>query len=89
MKNIFELRKEIDKIDKDIINLIAKRYDVVKKIGNQKKKNNLDIKDCNREKWLHAYHESLSIKFELEPKAIQKIFAIIIKEAKKIQKELR
>jgi chorismate mutase len=86
MKNISELRKEINKIDKDIIALIAKRYRVVKKIGEQKKKNNLNIEDRGREKWLHDYYESLSIRFKLDPKIVQKIFAIIIKQAKKNQK---
>ena len=39
------LRKEIDKIDSEIIQLLAKRFKVVKQIGVFKKENKLDVID--------------------------------------------
>ncbi len=49
MKTLIDLRKEIDEIDDHILDLIAKRQEVVKKIGTYKKNNNLPIVDNKRE----------------------------------------
>jgi monofunctional chorismate mutase len=43
-------RKEINKIDKDIVHLLEKRFNVVMEIGKYKKENNLPIYDEEREK---------------------------------------
>ena len=43
-----DLRSEIDKIDEKIVDLIAKRIDVVKKIGDFKEKNNIAVVDKKR-----------------------------------------
>lgn len=43
-------RKEINKIDKDIVQLLEKRFNVVMEIGKYKKENNLPIYDEKREK---------------------------------------
>jgi chorismate mutase/prephenate dehydratase len=45
-----DYRKSIDDIDKKITELFEKRMDVVFKVGEYKKKNNLEILDENREK---------------------------------------
>lgn len=42
------LRKEIDDIDEQLVELIAKRIEIVKKIGEFKKQNNLPVVDKNR-----------------------------------------
>lgn len=49
MKELNELRKEIDAIDKDIALLYNKRMDVISKIKKIKKDNNLNIQDNERE----------------------------------------
>ena len=43
-----DLRKEIDLIDREIVNLIAKRIEVVKKVGQFKKENNIPVIDNSR-----------------------------------------
>ena len=45
---IDKLRKEIDKVDLQIIDLISKRVEIVKKIGQFKKKNNIEIVNLKR-----------------------------------------
>lgn len=47
--NINSYRKEIDMIDKEMINLFEQRLEIVDKILKYKLKNNLNIKDENRE----------------------------------------
>ncbi len=42
------LRKEIDAVDSEIISLLAKRMEIVEKIGKYKKENNLPPIDNNR-----------------------------------------
>lgn len=44
------IREEINKIDKELVLLLEKRFDVVMKVGEYKKQNNLPILDENREK---------------------------------------
>ena len=42
------LRKEIDKIDSEIIQLLAKRFEIVKQIGVFKKENKISVVDNRR-----------------------------------------
>lgn len=49
MNTLLEYRKEIDKIDSQILSLFAKRFSLVTKIGVYKKSNNLPIVDSKRE----------------------------------------
>ncbi|WP_217907050.1 chorismate mutase [Candidatus Nanohalobium constans] len=44
-----EYRKEIDRINHDLAELIAERMEVVEKVGEYKKENNMEIKDEGRE----------------------------------------
>lgn len=43
-------RKEINKIDKEIVHLLERRLNVVMEIGKYKKENNLPVYDEEREK---------------------------------------
>jgi len=43
-----DLRKEIDIIDNNIVDLIAKRIEIVKKVGEFKKQKNIPVIDSNR-----------------------------------------
>ncbi|MBI4144052.1 chorismate mutase [Candidatus Woesearchaeota archaeon] len=44
------LRKQINRIDDDLLRLIASRLRVAKKIGIYKKKHNLPVRDVKRER---------------------------------------
>jgi len=44
-----EYRKEIDRINHELAELVAERMEVVEKVGEYKKENNMDIKDEGRE----------------------------------------
>lgn len=50
MTNLDDLRIEIDKIDKELVELFENRMEVVKKVGEWKKQNNVEIFDPEREK---------------------------------------
>lgn len=49
MKNLSEIRVEIDKIDNELIELFKKRMDCAKAVGNYKKANNIPVLNTERE----------------------------------------
>ena len=52
MNNLDKHRKEIDKIDDNIIELLEQRFNLVVEIGQYKKEHNLPIYDSKREEEL-------------------------------------
>ena len=57
-----KMRLEIDKIDSEIVQLFAKRFEVVGKIGTLKKANGVEIVDKNRWKKVLEKVENLAEK---------------------------
>ena len=76
MKNIENLRKQIDEIDESIIILLAKRMKIIKKVGLLKKKQNITALDSVR--WQKVMKSKKGF--------IKKIWEIIHAEALKIEK---
>lgn len=63
MKDLQQLRTEIDKVDKEIIGLLSTRIELVKQVGQYKKMNNLPVVDMNR--WQAVLEEKINIAKEL------------------------
>lgn len=79
MKNQLNiLRKQIDKIDESIINLLAKRMKIVEKIGLLKKKQNIPALDSAR--WKKVIKSKKGF--------VKKIWETIHSEALKIEKSI-
>ena len=79
-----ELRGEIDRLDKQILELINKRAEVVFKIGELKRENNMAVYDPTREKII----EQRLIKMNTGPMpntAVVKIFKTIIEASRTLQ----
>jgi len=86
-KNIEELRKEIDVIDRQITDLLTKRIDVVKEIGRYKKENNISIGAPVRE--LNKIQELFdNIKDPNIAKYLVKISQHIFEVSKEIQQDI-
>jgi chorismate mutase len=72
-----ELRKEIDKIDDQIISKMAERMAVVEKIGNYKRDNNVTILQVNRwDEILHkrtSYAQALKLNKDFSEKLLELI----------------
>lgn len=49
MKDLNEIRKEIDRIDNEMVELFSQRMDISKSVGEYKKENNLPVLDEKRE----------------------------------------
>lgn len=80
---INNLRKEIDTVDVELINMIEKRQDIVKQILKVKNEEDLLIEDPVREKKII---ENLSENSKLPGQMIKEIYTIIFKNSKKCQK---
>lgn len=73
------LRKQIDGIDQVIIERLAARMKIVRKVGDQKR---LDrVKDTNREKEILQRLVSLASELELSPDLVKKIYPLIFESA--------
>ena len=81
MLELENLRKKIDKIDNDILILLKKRFDIVKKVWILKKENNLPI--LQKERWEDLMKQKLEIakELKLDIDLVKKIWESIHKSA--------
>ena len=84
-KKINKLRKEIDKIDQNLIALLKNRFSIAKEIGQVKTSNSFGINDIDRE---NKIIKNLSIKAnnDLKEEDISNIFKLIFSISKNLQK---
>lgn len=82
------LRKIIDEVDELIVNLLAKRMQVVKKVGQYKKSKNLPPLDPAR--WQQVLNSKMekAKSLGLDPEMVKKIYNIIHGEVLKVEKKL-
>jgi len=83
LKKIEKLRNKIDRIDSDLVKIVAKRFKVTKKIGILKVQNNLPREDKNREIQIMEKVRKMANKLNLNNKLMESIFELIIEDAKK------
>ncbi|MFT4310771.1 MAG: chorismate mutase [Candidatus Woesearchaeota archaeon] len=80
------IRKHIDDIDNDILNLIAQRMSYMHKVAQYKKEHGLPIFDVQREEQLLIHKKQVAQQLGLCPKLAEDVFTLIMDEAKKLQK---
>ena len=83
-----KMRLEIDKIDSEIVKLFAKRFAVVKQIGELKKANGVKIVDKNRWKKVLEKVENLAEKKGISTKFIHEIYEKIHDYACELERQL-
>ncbi|MFA6963112.1 MAG: chorismate mutase [Patescibacteria group bacterium] len=83
--NLEELRTEIDKIDGEIIGFLAKRFEIVGKIGQIKNEQGLPAYQPEREKMVLESLKGKARRLEIEDKFIDDLYEIIFAESRKIQ----
>lgn len=84
--DIFLLRKKINEIDKNIIQLLAKRQIMCQHISKVKKTLCKPVFQGKREKKIFQRYKKLSEHYCLSWSLVQKLFKTIIKESRQIQK---
>lgn len=85
MDDLQKLRNQIDAIDAQLIEILAKRQDIAREIGQYKLVHKLPIFDKQREEYLAQYHKQLAVSHNISFDLIKEIFDLIIKESRKIQ----
>ena len=85
MKELVKLRKKIDEIDKNIVELLNKRAELSHKVGEIKKLYDIDIIDYSREKEVINKILSYSSK-KIPDEDLKNIYKEIIASSRKVQK---
>ncbi|MBI2025869.1 MAG: chorismate mutase [Candidatus Levybacteria bacterium] len=82
-----KLRKDIDEIDRELLFVVAKRTDVVRKIGKLKKANN--IKPLDKKRWELVLQSRISIakSLNLDKDFIKNLYTLIHKNSLIIESE--
>lgn len=89
MKTLEELRKEIDAIDHELVELLAKRMHVVDEVGKVKKELQIEPLDTNR--WQEVLESKLAMARELglSEEFVKKIYDFIHEHALELEKKVR
>jgi chorismate mutase len=89
MQELEHFRSTIDDIDSKLLDLLAKRQEAVKQVGEFKLKQNIPVLDQAREDYLYKYHQKLSAKYNLSFDFIQDLFAMIMEHSRKTQRAIK
>ena len=74
-----DYRQEIDRVNREIVDAVSRRMNIVEEIGDYKKQNGMDIKDEGREEVVKQQFEKLFEKEDL-PKDKGREFAELLIE---------
>lgn len=83
MGNLESYRRKIDAVDKDIVRFLLRRFKLVEQIAQHKKKNNIKIRDKERE--LQVARNIKRHSGNANKKFIDGIFKSIVNYSKKMQ----
>ena len=89
MENLKDLRSQINKVDKELIKILAKRFALTKKVGSLKKKHNLKAQDKKREFDIFKQRKIWAKKENLNPSLVEKILKLIIKEVRRNHQKIK
>jgi chorismate mutase len=82
------LRSRIDVIDKELLELLSSRVEIVKQIGQYKKENNVTALQINRWTELMEKRVSLGEKLNLNPTFVKILFQLIHEDSVRMQTEI-
>ena len=85
MDELNALRAEIGAVDNQLFNLVAKRLELARKIGVEKKRLGLKIEDENVEVGVLNRNWKLCADLELEQPLAEELTLLLIKYSKKVQ----
>lgn len=88
-EELLAARAEIDAIDRDLIALLGKRFDLTHQVGLLKASKALDAVDATRESEKLAELSALCEKHDLNPALVTELFSMIMEEVVKNHRQLR
>jgi monofunctional chorismate mutase len=84
-----ELRKEIEKVDNEIVSLVAKRLEIAESIGQFKIDHCMTIKAFDVEKKVNERYKELSEKFGIHSELSKDLSKLLIDHACRVQEQKR
>lgn len=88
MSSLEEVRAEIQRIDREIVDLIKKRTELAEKVLESKRKSGLPINDETQNKVVLERAVDNAIEFNLDTNPVRSIFKILIEMSIEHQQEL-
>ena len=85
MSEIDVLRKDIDRLDKEIADLLVARFEVVREIGAVKKRDGIPVTNAGREEVVIQRVRS-SATDDATKDALEKVYRTVIEQAKTLEK---
>jgi chorismate mutase / prephenate dehydrogenase len=73
-----ELRAQLDELDRQLLELLARRMEIVSGVARYKRASNIEVRDSGREQQLLAAKRELAVKLGLDPEAIESIYRQIL-----------
>ena len=87
--NLTELREQIDSIDRELITVLAKRFDLTNMVGDYKAQQDLSAFDSVREQEQAASYRQAASMHGLNPEFVQHLFQYIRTEVVKNHQAIR
>ncbi|MGQ9478516.1 MAG: prephenate dehydratase [Thermoproteota archaeon] len=85
MNRIRELRRRIDRVDEEIVRLIARRIELTREIGREKRRRGLPVVDEERERQVYRHVASQAKKTGIDQSVVERVFETIITYDKRLQ----
>ena len=85
---IDDIRKQIDKVDVELINLLAKRMELAVEIGREKKVSGEEVLQATRESVVLDKAKLLADTLGLDDAFITNLYTVILAESRRIQSQV-
>ncbi|MEM2099594.1 MAG: chorismate mutase [Candidatus Bathyarchaeia archaeon] len=85
MESIIQLRKRIDAIDEQILQLLSERVDVCRLIGALKRRQNMPVKDVPRENDVYSRIKRKAAELGLDAEQVEVIYRQIVNMCSLVQ----
>lgn len=85
---LIKIRKEIDKLDVRLVDILAKRMSYVSEVAEYKRKNNIKRLQKDRENEIYDNLAKKAAELDLNAGLLKDLFKRIIKESHRIEKEI-
>ena len=85
MDEMAQLRKQVDKIDEQILSALEERAKICKKIGSLKKQKGMQIRDTGRENQIYQLVKEKAVEFHLDPLQLEEVYREIVNMCSAVQ----
>ena len=82
-----QIREELNKIDAELVRLVARRQSFMPLVGKYKKENKLPINQPLREKEILEHKKKMADELHVDNRLIEKIFKLLFVNGKSIQRK--